>query len=96
MSSALCHTGNISHRLGKQASPGEILEAIKADKAAMECYERFEAHLAANGVDLRINKADLGAFLKMDPKTERFVGNDKANEMLTRNYRAPFAVPDKV
>jgi predicted dehydrogenase len=96
LSSALCHTGNISHRLGKQASPEEIREAIKVDKAAIECMERFQAHLAANGVDLKIDKAILGAFLKMDPKTERFIGNDKANELLSRNYRAPFVVPEKI
>jgi predicted dehydrogenase len=96
LSSALCHTGNISHRLGKQASPDEIREAIKTDKAAMETYERFQAHLAANGVDLKIDKATLGAFLKMDPKKERFIGNNKANELLTRNYRAPFVVPERV
>jgi predicted dehydrogenase len=96
LSSALCHTGNISHRLGQQASPGEIREAIKADKAAMESYERFEAHLAANGVDLNVNKATLGVFLKMDPKKERFIGNDKANQLLRRDYRAPFVVPEKV
>jgi hypothetical protein len=32
----------------------------------------------------------------MDPKTERFTNNEKANAMLKRNYRAPFVVPDEV
>lgn len=96
LSSALCHTGNISHRLGRQANPGEIREALKADKGALETLGRFEEHLAANGVDLRINKATLGVFLKMDPKKERFIGNEKANELLTRDYRKPFVVPEKV
>jgi hypothetical protein len=31
--------------------------------------------------------------LKMDPKTERFIGDDKANELLTRPYRPGFVVP---
>jgi hypothetical protein len=92
---ALPH-GKISHRLGRTASPDEIREAIKGDKAAMESYERFQAHLAANGVDLGINKATLGVFSKMDPKAERFIGNDNANEMLARACRAPFVVPQKV
>jgi len=34
--------------------------------------------------------------LSMDPKTQRFTNNDKANQLLTREYRKPFVVPDKV
>jgi len=32
----------------------------------------------------------------MDPKTERFIGNEAANPLLTREYRPPFVVPEKV
>jgi predicted dehydrogenase len=96
LSSALCHTGNISYQLGKEATPEQIREALKDDKAACETFERFEAHLATHKIDLGATKARLGAFLKMDPKTERFVGNEKANKMLTREYRKGFVVPEKV
>ena len=96
LSSALCHTGNISYRLGKQSRPEEIKEAIKGDKEALETWERFKEHMAANGVDLEKTPATLGAFLKMDPKTERFVDNPKADELLRREYRQPFVLPDKV
>jgi predicted dehydrogenase len=96
LSSALCHTGNISHRLGQQAEQPEIREALKSNSAALETLGRFEEHLARNKVDLKIDKATMGVFLQMDPKTERFLGNDKANELLTRPYRAPFIVPAKV
>lgn len=96
LSSALCHTGNISHRLGQQASQGEIHEIHKNNPAALETLARMEEHLAKNNVDLKLTKATMGVFLQMDPKTERFVGNDKANELLTRPYRAPFIVPEKV
>ncbi len=30
----------------------------------------------------------------MDPKTERFLDNDQANALLTRDYRKPFVVPE--
>src|SRR5450756_1902269 len=86
LSSALCHTGNISHRLGQQASPGEIRDAIKANPAALETLGRFEEHLARNQVDLKLDKATMGAFLQMDPKTEKFIGNAQADALLTRNY----------
>ena len=95
LSSALCHTGNISYRLGQQVEPGQIEEAIRADSAAAEACQRAYEHLQANGVDLNQNKAMLGVVLKMDPKTERFANNDQANAMLTRPYRPGFVVPDK-
>ena len=96
LSSALCHLGNISHRLGQEAEPAEIESALKSNTAAMETWERFQEHLAANEVCLVMEKATLGAPLTLDPKTERFVGNDKANEMLTRKYRKGFEVPETV
>ena len=96
LSSALCHLGNISLRLGQQAEPDEIESALKSDAAAMETFERFQDHVAANNICLIMDKARLGMPLKLDPKTERFIGNDKANAMLTRQYRKPFVVPEHV
>ena len=96
LSSALCHTGNISYRLGKQHSPDEIRESLKSDSVAWESVQRMEEHLAANGVDLNATRATLGPVLKMDPQTETFPGNAAANKLLTRDYRKPFVVPAKV
>jgi predicted dehydrogenase len=96
LSSALCHTGNISYRLGAKRPPGEIKEAIRADQGLAEAFDRMTEHLAANGVDLAVEQAALGVPLKMDPKTERFVGNDAASALLTRKYRPSFVVPEKV
>jgi predicted dehydrogenase len=96
LSSSLCHTGNISYRLGKQASPDEIREKIKGDKDAVATFERMQQHLAANEVDINLDKLILGEFLKMNPRSERFIGNPAADALLTREYRPPFVVPDKV
>ncbi|HZO57665.1 MAG TPA: Gfo/Idh/MocA family oxidoreductase [Bryobacteraceae bacterium] len=96
LSSALCHTGNISYRLGKAASPGQIKEQIKGDKNATETFERMAQHLAANDVDLEKSKATMGVPLLMDPKVEKFIGNSDADAMLTREYRKPFVVPERV
>ena len=48
------------------------------------------------GYDVEKNSYCLGPKLKFDPKKEKFVKNKKANKMVTRRYRKPFAVPKKV
>ncbi|UCG58670.1 MAG: hypothetical protein JSU70_03980, partial [Phycisphaerales bacterium] len=98
LSSALCHMGNISHRLGKSAPADEIAEAIKANKEMKESFDRFEQHLRANQVDFAQTPRILGPCLTFDPERERFVGefSEQANRLLTRNYREPFVVPEQV
>ena len=96
ISSALCHTGNISYRLGKHAAPDEIREKIKADKDALATFGRMQQHLEANEVPLNTTQATLGEFLKMSPRKQKFSNNDRANALLTREYRKPFEVPEKV
>ena len=52
-------------------------------------------HLRANGVDVDGDAVlTMGEWLELDPATEKFVGNEKANELRTRVYRKPFVVPD--
>ena len=92
-SSALCHTANISYRLGKRQAPGAILEKVKANKEAADSYERMVEHLGKNGVDIAKDHLTLGEFLTMDPKTEKFIGNADADKLLTREYRKPYVVP---
>ncbi len=95
LSSALCHTGNISHRLGKEASVADIREAIKSDFGATEAVDRMIDHLAVkNEVDLKKTPFTQGPVLNMDPAKETFPGNAAANKLLTRKYRKPFVVPD--
>ena len=96
LSSALCHTGNISYRLGTPATPEAIQSAIRTDRDAAATFARMVEHLRANDVDLAATPVALGAVLTMDPKTERFVDNEQANALLTRDYRAPFVVPETV
>jgi len=93
LSSALCHTSNISYLLGKKQAPGAILEKVKGNKEAADSYERMVEHLAKNGVDIAKDHLTLGEFLTMDPKTEKFIGNAAADKLLTRDYRKPYVVP---
>jgi predicted dehydrogenase len=95
LSSALCHTGNISYQLGAKQPPEKIREAIRSDKFSSEAFERMAEHLAANDVDMAKEQLTLGVVLKMDPKKETFIGNAEAGKMLTRPYRPGYVVPDK-
>jgi hypothetical protein len=96
ISSALCHTGNISYRLGKSMQPEELRDTVKNNSDLAESLGRMEEHLTANTVDLKKTPLTLGANLKMNPATERFIGDAKADTLLTREYRSGFAVPEKV
>jgi hypothetical protein len=95
VSSALCHMGNVSHRLGAARTKHEILAAIARDADVNEACLRLFEHLDRNGVDLDKTKLHLGATLAMDPKTERFA-DAAANRLATRDYRAGFVVPAEV
>ena len=53
LSSALCHTANISYRLGQPQSAEAIQDAVKNNPDLTEMLGRMEKHLAANKVDLR-------------------------------------------
>ena len=96
LSSALCHTGNVSYRMGEQLSPGAVKERLKDNPAMAETLDRVTAHLTANGVDLTSQPLTMGAFLRMDPATERFEKNTSANHQLADEYRKGFEVPAKV
>ena len=47
---------------------------------------------------LDVNKIVAGPILTMDSDAERFTGefSQEANQLLSRNYRKPFVVPEKV
>jgi hypothetical protein len=98
LSSALCHLGNISHRVGQAVPTEEIKDRIADDKAATESFERFQNHLAIHNVDLKKTPATLGPWLDFDSNTERFTGQfaDVANKLVSRKYRRPFIVPENV
>jgi predicted dehydrogenase len=97
-SSALCHMGNTSYRLGKKASVSEIKSTIGDNADMQDSLGRVLDHLAANEVDLEKEPLTMGAMLTMDPEKEEWVGehSDLANMYLKRNYREPFIVPENV
>jgi predicted dehydrogenase len=96
LSSALCHLGNISYRLGTPMSANELrerLQSISSPEHLVETYARFTEHLSNNKLDLATTNLVLGPTLAVDTANEAFVDNSAADALLTRDYRAPFVVP---
>jgi predicted dehydrogenase len=95
-STALCHIGNISWRLGQLAAPSEIRTALgkfKVQENVLETLERTVQHLGENKVELEKTKLTLGPLLVVDSEREAFADSAQANALLTREYRKPFVVP---
>src|SRR5438445_6752172 len=73
-STALCHIGNISYRLGHPASPDAIqkqLGQLKVHDDVLETFERTRRHLTENSLDLEESKLTLGAPLRLDSDKEK-------------------------
>ena len=96
LSSALCHTGMISHRVGRRQSGEATGRQIAGNVLAAARFEGLKDHLGRNGVDLSQPQITLGAWLTMDPASERFVDHDVANALLRPPYRQPYVVPEAV
>ena len=95
LSSALCHLGNISFRLGGLHAMYKV-RPFGDNEEASNTFDRFKEHMVANDVQPDQTQLTVGKLLTVDPKTERFVGDDEANKLLTREYRKPFVVPESV
>ncbi len=103
-SSSLCHLGNISYRLGESAPLNKRPAMLSGDRYVLESYQMLMENLeAAYGMMtdqpdrlLAEMSCTVGKPLQFDAKTERFVGDDAANQLLSRPYRPPFVVPETV
>ena len=94
ISTAVCHTGNISYRLGAKASRQQIQAQLQEAPAFLPVFERFMEHLTANGVDVAAPTVTLGPWLRIDAKDERFEDNQAANRLARGSYRDPYIVPE--
>ena len=96
LSSALCHLGNISYRLGDKVS-AKVAEERLGGGEPVRTFGRFADHLSDNRIDLSETKIRFGRKLTLAQGGETFVGefSSDANTMLTRPYRKPFVIPSE-
>lgn len=98
LSTSLCHIGNISWRLGREATVAEVreqLSVLKVRDDVQETLDRTTRHLADSKVDLDQTRVVLGSVLFPDSEKENFLDNAAANTFLSREYRKPFVVPSE-
>ncbi|MBA4186613.1 MAG: gfo/Idh/MocA family oxidoreductase [Planctomycetaceae bacterium] len=96
LSSGLCHLGNISFRLGKETEYDPKLGKLSGNEYGTDALTRMADHLKESGIKFDGKNLRVGPKLDFDAKTERFVNNAEADALLTRAYRKPFAIPEKV
>ena len=92
LSSALCHLGNISYRLGTLQPFNNRAKAFGEDREAHETLARMEEHLRQNRVPLDKAPYRLGRKLRVDPRNEAVIGDAEASGYLSRGYRKPFVI----
>lgn len=96
LSSALCHLGNISHKLGQSVAVNDLQGRVQSQTLLADAVTRLTDHLATNHINVDQAMAHLGQTLIIDPVSERFPNSPQANQLLTREYRAPYIVPEEV
>jgi predicted dehydrogenase len=94
-SSAMCHLGNISYRLAKQ-QPFEKPKDFSDNQVVGDSIMTTLENTKAIGVDPAKATLWVGPKLAFDPAKEKFTDNPAADKLLTRDYRPPFVVPEKV
>jgi predicted dehydrogenase len=96
-SCCLIHAANASYRLGERV-PFDGKAKLGDNTEVVQTFKNIQENLTGVGVKLTDTTYQLGRTLTLDPKTERFVGDGarEANAFLTREYRKPFIVPEKV
>jgi len=98
--------GPVEIRIGKEPGPeckapgidhiANFHQAVRSRKIEDLNADIQEGHYSSACCHLANIAFRLGHTLEFDPKTERFKGDTEANTMLTRDYRAPFVVPNKI
>ena len=73
-----------------------FIDCVRSRKREDLACEIEEGHMSTSLCHLANIAFRTGRKVTFDPQTETFPGDPEANRLLTRTYREPFVVPDKV
>lgn len=103
LSSAVCHLGNISYRLGAGAPSSVAKSVLAGSRLASETLDRIEGHLGANRVALDKTPLRVGLRLSVDTAREVITAVDgprgaqaleAARSSARGHYRAPYVLSE--
>lgn len=94
------HHGNAREPSKRRKAGGNhwanFIKAVRSRKTTDQNAPVETAHLSSALAHLGNISYRLGRTLEFDPETERFLHDAEANQLLARQYRAPFVVPEHV
>jgi len=73
-----------------------LIDCVRSRKREELDNDILEGHLSAALGHLGVISYRTGKKLEFNPETEKFVHDPEADKLLTRKYREPFVVPEKV
>ena len=101
VSSAVCHLGNFSYRMGQPASLKSCREALGNHPQVDEAFTRLVQSLEKVSIDLDKSRFVVGPKLQVEPQSGQITGVETGNQleiaqkMARGAYRAPFEFPTK-
>ncbi len=101
------HLNGWNSYLGEEREAGEsgsgignhfenFCKAIRAKDQSLAMADIEEGFYSCALIHLGNISYRVGRTLEFDPRSMKFINDEEANRMLTREYRAPFVVPDQV
>ena len=70
-----------------------FVDAIRANDRSMLNGDIVEGHKSCALMHMANTSYRLGRTLNFDPATERYIDDEEANAMMTRDYREPYVIP---
>lgn len=97
-SSAVCHLGNLSWRLGREDALAACREAVRPHAGAAELVDQLAGHLRANQLDLGQARFRIGPWLEVAPDTGELTAVEgagaaelaAARQLAEGRWRAPY------
>jgi hypothetical protein len=71
-------------------------DAVRVNNPKVQRVDVEEIHRSTALCHLANISYRLGRKLQFNPETEKFIGDAEADQLLTRQYRKPYVVPEKV